>query len=263
MAWHLAESYGIGGPAVTVTIACASGSAAVAHGVDLIRSGVADVVLAGGSDTVTAFTFSGFCALRAMTRDEVRPFDTNRRGMALGEGAAVLILEPIEQARRAGRRIYARVAGYGLCNDAYHSAAPDPAGRGMARSIERALSMAGRTPADIDYINAHGTATPANDLMEARALHRIFGAAIPRIPVSATKSMIGHTLGAAGAVEMVACVLAMDRGFIPPTINSEHPDPVCGLDIVPNEAREQRVERVLTCNAGFAGNNCAVVLEAV
>lgn len=263
MAWHIADAYGLSGPAITVTIACASGSAAVAHGADLIRSGVADVVLVGGSDTVTGFTFSGFSALRAMTRDEVRPFDRNRTGMALGEGAAVLVLERIAAARRCGRRVYAGVAGYGLCNDAYHSAAPDPEGWGMARSIRRALAMAGRAPAEVQYINAHGTATQANDLMEAHALHKAFGSALQGIPVSATKSMIGHTLGAAGAIEMVACVLALEHGFIPPTINIEEPDPECDLDIVPNEARAQRIERILTCNAGFAGNNCAVVLEAV
>jgi len=263
MARHIADTYSLQGPAITVTIACASGSAAVAHGADLIKYGLADVVLAGGSDTISDFTFSGFSSLRAMTTDEIRPFDRHRKGLALGEGAALMVLESLSNAQRRQAKIYAKVSGYGLYNDAYHSAAPDPKGRGMAKSIQRALTMASLSPQDIQYVNAHGTATQQNDVMEGKALHKVFGEHIKILPVSATKSMIGHTLGAAGAVEMVAALLAMEHHFIPPTINSIEPDPILDLDIVPNQARTANLRRILTCNAGFAGHNSAVVLEKV
>ncbi|EDN70899.1 Beta-ketoacyl synthase [Beggiatoa sp. PS] len=176
------------------------------------------MVLAGGSDTISDFTFSGFSALRAMTTDEIRPFDRHRKGLAVGEGAAIVILESLSHAQQRRAKIYAKIAGYGIYNDAYHSTAPDPKGKGMANSIQRALKMANLSPQDLQYINAHGTATQHNDKMESQAFHHVFGKHIKKLPVSSTKSMIGHTLGAAGAIEMVAATLAMKHHFIPPPL---------------------------------------------
>ena len=263
MAKHVADHYTLGGPVSTITIACASGANAVGYAADLIRFGQADVMLAGGSDTVSNFTFSGFNSLRAMTRDACRPFDAQRTGLALGEGAAVLVLEELAAARQRGATIYGEVCGYGFYGDAYHSTAPDPAGGGMARSIQRALRIAGLSAADIGYVNAHGTATKANDVMECSAYNSVFGDGVARLPVSATKSMIGHTLGAAGAVELVAAILALNEQFLPPTINFRTPDPGCLFDVVPNEARDAELSYVMSCNAGFAGNNTAVIVGAV
>ncbi len=263
MAKHIANRYGLQGPAITVTIACASGGGAIAQGANLIKYGLADVVLAGGSDTISDFTFSGFSALRAMTTDEIRPFDRHRKGLAVGEGAAIVILESLSHAQQRRAKIDAKIAGYGIYNDAYHSTAPDPKGKGMAKSIQRAFKMANLSPQDIQYINAHGTATQHNDKMESQAFHHVFGKHIKKLPVSSTKSMIGHTLGAAGAIEMVAAILAMKHHFIPPTINSLEPDPALDLDIVPNQARTAHLERVLSCNAGFGGHNAAIILESL
>ena len=263
IAKRVADRYGVGGPVSTVTIACASGANAIGYAADLIRFGQADVMLAGGSDTVSNFAFSGFNSLRAMTRDACRPFDAERSGLVLGEGAAVLVLEEAAAARHRGANIYGEVLGYGFYNDAYHSTSPDPAGSGMVRSIQRALRSAGLNAADIDYVNAHGTATKANDVMECSAYRTVFGDGVTRLPVSATKSMIGHTLGAAGAVELVAAILALNEGFVPPTINFRSPDSGCCFDVVPNEAREANLNAVMSCNAGFAGHNAAVIVGAV
>lgn len=258
MANHIARNYGFQGPVATITIACASGSNAVGYAADLIRNGQADIMLAGGSDTVSHFTFSGFSVLRAMARDACRPFDKNRTGIALGEGAAILVLEEAQQAIKRGAKIYCEILGYGFCNDAYHSTSPDPKGRGLARSINHVLSQSLLSTKDIDYINAHGTGTRHNDLMECNAYKSIFGQR--QVPVSSTKSMIGHTLGAAGAVELAASILALREQFLPPTINSSAVDPACGFDIVPNQSRKAKLKHVICCNAGFAGNNTAVII---
>jgi len=190
-----------------------------------------------------------------------RPFDLGRDGFVPGEGAAVFVLEVLEHALARGARIYAEIAGYGIYNDAYHSTAPEPKGKGMAKSIQHALKMANLSPQDLQYINAHGTATQHNDKMESQAFHHVFGKHIKKLPVSSTKSMIGHTLGAAGAIEMVAAILAMKHHFIPPTINSLEPDPTLDLDIVPNQARTAHLERVLSCNAGFGGHNAVICVR--
>lgn len=260
MAGHIAHRYGLEGPVTTITIACASGANAVGFAADLIRAGHADTMLAGGSDTVSHFTFSGFSILRAMAMDACRPFDKNRTGIVLGEGAAVLVLEDAEQAIKRGAKIYAEILSYGFCTDAYHSTAPDPEGGGTVRSIQQALRKASLHPENIDYINAHGTGTRANDVMECNAYKMAFRNYACRIPVSSTKSMIGHTLGAAGAIELVATILSLKGQFVPPTINFVTPDPACDMDVVPNESRETRLQTAMSCNAGFAGNNTAVIV---
>ena len=257
----LAQSYRLQGPAITITIACASGSNAVGIAADLIRRGQADLVLAGGSDTVSPFTFSGFSILRAMTKEACRPFDRGRDGLALGEGAAFVVVECAQSARQRGAKIYAEVAGHGFFNDGFHSTAPDPQGGGMSRSVLRALRNASINASEIGYVNAHGTGTRANDVAECRAYKKAFADHAYRTPISSTKSMIGHTLGAAGAVEVVATVLALKEQFIPPTINFRDPDPECDLDVVPNEARDARLRYAMCCNAGFGGNNSAVVIK--
>jgi 3-oxoacyl-[acyl-carrier-protein] synthase II len=258
MAQHVAREHRLEGPVATITIACASGANAVGYAADLIRSGHADAMLAGGSDTVSHFTFSGFSSLRAMTGDACRPFDEARSGIVLGEGAGVLVLEDEERALRRGARIHAEVLGYGFCNDAYHSTAPAPDGGGMLRSAQDALRAAGLGPDDIDYVNAHGTATQANDAMEIAAYRTLFGERAARVPVSSIKAMVGHTLGAAGAIELVATVLALKGQYVPPTINALRP--TAALDTVPERSREERLRHALCCNAGFGGHNTAVVL---
>ena len=260
LAGHVARALGAGGPVLTVTIACASGSNAVGLAADLVATGQADLVLAGGADTVSPFTFSGFSALRAMATDACAPFHPKRTGIVLGEGAGILALESAGQARRRGARAYAEVLGHGFCNDAFHSTAPDPCGGGMARSIRQALEEAGLRPDDVDYINAHGTGTQANDAMEYAAYRTVFGERIARLPLSSTKSMIGHTLGAAGAIELIACVLALQGQFLPPTVNYRTPEPAWEIDVVPNQGRPAALRRALCCNAGFAGNNTAVLV---
>ncbi len=259
MAKHIADRYELQGPVATIAIACASGANAVGYAADLIRCGQCDMMLAGGSDTVSNFTYSGFSSLRAMTQDLCRPFDRDRSGLVLGEGSGILVLEEAEHAKRRGARIYAEVLGYGFCNDGYHSTAPDPKGGGMARSIRRALQMAGMRAEDIDYVNAHGTGTRHNDVMECNAYRAVFNDRAKEIPISSTKSMIGHTLGAAGAIELIAAVVGLWHGFMPPTINHLTTDPECGLDVIPNQARTKRLRYVMSCNAGFAGNNAAVI----
>jgi len=258
MAQHVARAHRLQGPVATITIACASGANAVGYAADLVRSGHADVMLAGGSDTVSQFTFSGFSSLRAMTQDACRPFDEDRTGIALGEGAGVLVLEEEERAVRRGARIHGEILGYGFCNDAYHSTAPAPDGGGMLRSIRAGLEAAGLGPDDIDYVNAHGTATQANDAMEIAAYRALFGGRGRRVPVSSIKAMVGHTLGAAGAIELIATVLALAGQYVPPTINASRP--TAELDTVPDRAREARLRHALCCNAGFGGHNTAVVV---
>ena len=261
MSSTIARKYGLLGPTSTVTIACASGTNAIGYAADLIQSGQADIMLAGGSDTVSNFTYSGFSSLRAMTRSVCRPFDKNRDGLVLGEGAAVVVLEEKQSAKKRGANIYAEVKGYGFHNDAYHSTAPHPEGIGMVRSINTALKNSGLSSEHIDYINAHGTGTRANDSMECKAYCNVFGHKAGGKPISSTKSIIGHTLGAAGAIEMVACIAALRNQFIPPTLNFESYDSQCDIDMVPNESRAMRVKTILCCNAGFAGNNAAICIS--
>jgi len=255
--------------ACTVT-ACATGSNAIGDAARIIERGDADVMIAGGAEaSVTPLSLAGFAAARALsTRNDdpqraSRPFDAERDGFVLGEGAGILILESEEHARARGARIYGEVAGYGCTGDAYHITQPAPEGEGAYRAMKLALEDAGVRPEDVDYINAHGTSTEYNDYFETLAIKRVFGEAAYRVPISSTKSMTGHLLGAAGAVEAIVCLLAMQHGVIPPTINYEHPDPRCDLDYVPNEKREARVNIAMSNSFGFGGHNAVLVFRKV
>jgi 3-oxoacyl-[acyl-carrier-protein] synthase II len=224
----------------------------------LIRQGRADVIVAGGADGLSKVALGGFSRVHAVAPDRCQPFDKNRKGMMVSEGAGVVILEEEQQALGRGARAYARVLGAGLGCDAFHLTAPDPAG--MAHVMRLAMQDAGLTTADVGYISAHGTGTPLNDLAETTAIKAACGDRAHRIPVSSVKSMIGHTMGAASAIETVACCLVLRHHFLPPTINYVDPDPQCDLDYVPNVARAQMVDVVMNNSFAFGGNNASVVL---
>jgi 3-oxoacyl-(acyl-carrier-protein) synthase len=217
------------------------------------------VAIAGGSESLSEVTFGGFNALRSLDEDRCRPFDLNRKGLSLGEGAAFLVIEEAGHAVRRGAKVYAEILGYGLTGDGHHMTAPDPDGAGALRAMEEALQDSRVRPEDVQYINAHGTATFANDLAETKAIKNLFGERARKIPVSAIKSMVGHCLGAAGAVEAVATILSIRGGRIPPTINYQTPDPECDLDYVPNHSRTATVEIALSNSFAFGGNNTALV----
>jgi 3-oxoacyl-[acyl-carrier-protein] synthase II len=256
------------GPNSTVVTACASSNHAIGEALRLIQRDEADVVLSGGSEAaIVPSAIAGFCSMKAMsTRNEeperaCRPFDAARDGFVIGEGAVILVLEKLEHALARGARIYAEVAGYGQSCDAYHITAPDPDGSGAAKAMARALKDAGLKPEEVSYINAHGTSTPLNDKVETMAIKKVFGEFAYRIPVSSTKSMTGHLLGAAGGIEAAASVLSIVHGVVPPTINYEHPDPECDLDYVPNKARTVQVDVVLSNGLGFGGHNATLVFR--
>jgi 3-oxoacyl-[acyl-carrier-protein] synthase II len=256
----LADRYGLHGFRSTICTACSSSATAIGYGLDLIRSGAQDLVITGGSESLSELTFAGFNALRLMDPDYCRPFDKNRRGLSLGEGAAILILEDHGRAQQRGVHIYAEVLGYALNADAFHMTSPDPEAAGMSKVMAKALDAAGVGPEALDYINAHGTATKINDQMETRAIKNVFGPQRARnLAVSSTKSSVGHCLGAAGAIEAVATILALSRQRVPPTIHWEEPDPDCDLDCVPNQSREQEVRIALSNSFAFGGNNTALV----
>ena len=264
----VAHHYGLQGPVMTVMTACAGGTQAIGDALRWIRRGRADIVVAGGSDSeIYPMGLASFCLLGALSKrnDEPalasRPFDGHRDGFVLGEGAAVLVLEEREHAVRRGARIYAEVAGFGSACDAFRVTDPHPDGVGAALAMTRALADAGMTTGDIDYINAHGTSTVANDRIETLAIRRVFGDRAPRIPVSSTKSMIGHATVAAGAIEAVACALTLTHQRIHPTINQSAPDPRCDLDYVPNHARATRVDAVLSNSFAFGGQSASLVLR--
>jgi 3-oxoacyl-[acyl-carrier-protein] synthase II len=262
---RLAIGYNLQGPAMIFSTACASGAHSIGYGFDLISRGKADVILAGGVDTMAEFTQCGFGALQALikTGESVSPFDKNRCGFALGEGAAILILEAKEHAGKRAAPIYCEIGGYGMSSDAYHMTAPDKEGNGAAMAMLRALRQAGVQPESVDYINAHGTATRHNDLMETIAIKKVFGKFAYNLAVSSIKSMIGHTLGAAGSIELAATALAMQGCFLPPTINYETPDPQCDLDYVPNVARNKTIKTALSNSFGFGGTNISILLRRV
>jgi 3-oxoacyl-[acyl-carrier-protein] synthase II len=261
IAAHVARELGFGGVNTMIPAACAAGNYAVAHALDVLRAGRADLMLAGGADAFSRITYTGFFRLGAIAPDLCRPFDKNRKGMIPGEGAAVLVLEPLERAVGRGARIYAEVAGYGLSCDAHHMTAAHPEGDGAARAMERALADAGVAPGEVSYISAHGTGTPTNDRLETIAVKRVFGdGAVP--PMSSVKSMLGHTMGAASAIESVVCALAIATGRVPPTMNYEEPDPECDLDVVPNEARELKVDVTMNNAYAFGGNNASVIFRS-
>lgn len=251
---------GFEGYTTTVVTACSSSTIAIGLAGDAIRTGAADLVVAGGSDALCRLTFGGFCSLRAVDPDRCRPFDRGRKGMTLGESAAILVLEEMEHAKRRGARIHAELLGYGMACDAHHVTAPDPSGDGAARTMREALEDACVAASDIEYISAHGTATPFNDEAETRAIHAVFGARAPEIPVSGVKSMLGHCLGAAGAVEALALVLSVREGILLPTIGLEDPDPECDLDYVPKVARRRQIMTALSNSFAFGGNNGAIVI---
>jgi len=244
-----------------VPTACAAGNYAVAHAVDTLRLGRADVMLAGGADAFSRITYTGFARLGAIAPETCQPFDLNRKGMVPGEGAAVLVLEPLQRALDRGAPIYAEVAGYGLSCDAYHITAAHPEGDGAARAMEKALAHSGFKPQDVSYISAHGTGTPTNDLRETMAVKRVFKEDAYHIPISSIKSMLGHTMGAASAIESVVCALAVRHDRIPPTMNLEVPDPECDLDYVANVARDHTVTVAMNNAYAFGGNNSSLILK--
>ena len=260
--------YGAKGINYTPTSACSSGAHAIGEAFRLIRLGEQDAVIAGGAEAaLTPLGLGGFIALKAVSsrNDEPekasRPFDKNRDGFVMSEGAGVVILEELGMAKRRGAKIYAEVVGYGANSDAYHMTAPSPEGEGAARCIRLALRSGEIDPHEVDYINAHGTSTPYNDATETQAIKRVFGEHAARIAVSSTKSMTGHLLGAAGGVEAVYSVLAVDRGMLPPTINYEEPDPECDLDYVPNTARQSLIRVALSNSFGFGGTNACLAFR--
>ena len=257
---HLTTLLGLYGPKATIMTACSSGATAIGLGRDLIRNGVARVMIAGGTEPLCRMTFSSFNALKAIDPEYCRPFSGNRAGLTLGEAAGILILESLAGARQRGAAVLAEVLGYGVTCDAHHMTAPDIGASGAVLAMREALRDACLGPEAVDYINAHGTATPPNDRMETRAIKEVFGTRARRIPVSSTKSMHGHTLGASGALEAVVSVLAIAEGFIPPTIHCETPDPECDLDYVTTGARPVAPDVVLSNSFAFGGNNTAVIL---
>ena len=265
---YISMKLGARGPCLDVSTACATGTHAVGEAMKIIQRRDADVMIAGGAEApITPLIFAGFCQARALSlrNDEPakasRPFDRDRDGFVLAEGAGVLILEELKHAEKRGARIYAELAGYGLSSDAYHYTRPDPEGRGPIRAMSLALSDAGLRPEDIDYINAHGTSTVSNDRTETLAIKKAFGAHAAKLCVSASKSMLGHMIGAAGAVEAAITALSIHEGTITPTINYDNPDPACDLDYVPNQARIRSVRAALSNSLGFGGMNASLVLK--
>jgi 3-oxoacyl-[acyl-carrier-protein] synthase II len=264
---RVASWLGAAGPRSTVVTACSSSTLSIGMAADLLAAGLADVAVTGGSDALARLTYGGFNALRAVDPEPCRPFDRDRAGLSLGEGAGILILEREADARHRGASIYCRVAGYGATADAHHMTAPEPSGQAGARTLTAALADARFDAASIDYVNAHGTATRQNDPAEAAALLRVFGDRARRaggsLPVSSIKSMIGHCLNAAGALEAVATCLTVARGVVPPTVSWRHADPDCDLDVVPGTARQLPVRRALSSSFAFGGNSACLALEAV
>ncbi len=266
-AGQVAISLAVTGPNITVVTACASATNAIGDASKLIERGAADVVIAGGTEaSITPLALAGFCAMKALSsrNDEPqrasRPFDSERDGFVMGEGAGILILESLEHALKRNARIYAEVLGYGATADAYHITAPAPGGTGAAKALKMALNDAGLKPEAIDYINAHGTSTEMNDKYETMAIKDVFGEHAAKLAISSTKSMTGHLLGAAGGVEAIATILSIVHGIVHPTINYENPDPECDLDYVPNVARKMQVNYALSSSFGFGGQNATVLL---
>jgi 3-oxoacyl-[acyl-carrier-protein] synthase II len=259
LAAHVASELGFAGPNLVIPTACAAGNYALAHASDAIRYGEATLMLAGGSDAFSRITYTGFARLGAIAPERCQPFDKLRKGMVPGEGAAILVLERRDRALARGATIYAELVGYGLTCDANHMTAPH--GDGAARAMQIAMADAGVRPDQIGYISAHGTGTAVNDRIETMAVKQAFGDAAYRVPMSSIKSMLGHTMGAASAIEAAACSLAVRDDCIPPTINFETPDPECDLDIVPNAARQVPVELSMNNAYAFGGNNASVIFR--
>jgi 3-oxoacyl-[acyl-carrier-protein] synthase II len=264
--------YGLQGPNHAVVTACSTGAHSIGDAARMIKDDDADIMLAGGAEsTICPLGVAGFAQARALStafndqpEKASRPYDKDRDGFVMGEGAGVVVLEEYEHAKKRGAKIYAEVVGYGLSGDAYHVTAPHPEGSGAFRSMQMALKKAGMTPADIDYINAHGTSTPLGDELELGAVRRLFGNAIANVSMSSTKSAIGHLLGGAGAVESIFCILAMRDQIVPPTLNLDNPSDGCGdVDLVPHKAKQRKVKAVLNNSFGFGGTNASLVMKAV
>lgn len=268
-AYLISQGFQALGPSMTIGTACATGTQAVGEGLEMIRRGAADLVIAGGAEGLIAdFAIGGFCAMRALPtsfnndpQKASRPFDKDREGFVYSEGAAVLVLESLEHALARGARIYAEVAGQASSADGFHMAQPDPQAAGPTRAMKWAIADAGLTPADVDYINAHGTSTPLNDLTETHAIKTVFGEHACKLAVSSVKSMLGHAMGASGALEAIACAMTLYEGVIPPTINYNTPDPELDLDYVPNTARKAEVNVALSNSFGLGGQNACVLLK--
>ena len=265
---EIAIEYGFTGPNYAISSACASANHAIGNALRLLRYGDADVIVTGGSEaTITDLAVSGFNNIKALStrNDDItkasRPFDLNRDGFLIGEGAGILVLETLEHALARGAKIYAELAGYGASDDAYHMTAPDPEAKSVIKSLELAIKDAEISKDEVDYINAHGTSTELNDRTETLAIKTVFAERAYKIPVSSTKSMTGHLLGAAAGVEAIATVLCMENGFIHPTINYETPDPNCDLDYVPNVARNQQITCAVSNSLGFGGHNATIVIK--
>ena len=262
----LAAAFDLRGPHLVFTTSCMAGNNAIARAADLVRSGRADAMLTGGAEAmswVMAHGFGMLTNLRGEPLERSRPFSAGRRGVVVGEGAGVLVLETLEGARRRGARVYAEVRGSGFASDAHHMSTPHPEGDGGVAAIRQGLERAGLEPEQVDYVSAHGTGSDSNDVVETKILHRVLGAAAPRVPVSSIKSMLGHSLGAASALEAIVCALAIRDGRIPPTINYDEPDPLCDLDWVPNRSRRHRVDVALSTAFAFGGACSALVLARV
>lgn len=265
---YVSMYFKVRGPNTAVATACATGNHAIGDAFRIIQLGEADMMIAGGSEAaITIMGFGGFCALRALsTRNDEpkkasRPFDKNRDGFVIGEGAGIVILEEAEHAKKRGANIYCELVGYGMSADAYHMTAPDPEGEGASRCMALSLKDAGIKSDQVDYINAHGTSTQYNDRVETLAIKKLFGQHAKKIAISSTKSVTGHVLGAAGGVEIIASALAIKNNLIPPTINYETPDPECDLDYTPNKAKEMNVDISMSNSLGFGGHNATLVLR--
>ena len=256
------------GPNFSIVSACATGAHSIGESLKTLRLGEADVMIAGGSEaTITSLSYAGFCSMKAMSTNNdnpehaSRPFDLNRDGFVMGEGAGVVVLETLEHARKRGAKIHCELVGYGASCDANHITAPHPEGKGLIGAMKRALHSAQLNTTDVDYINAHGTSTPYNDRFETMAVKTLLGEHVKNVPMSSTKSMTGHLLGAAGGVESVACVRMLETGMLAPTINYQEPDPDCDLDYVPNEAREAKISVAMSNSLGFGGQNASLVFK--
>lgn len=269
LAFHVSHHFEVYGPSSTIATACATGTQVVGEAAELIRRGRADVIIACAAEAlITDYALGGFAAMRALPTHfnhepnrASRPFDAGREGFVFSEGAACLLLESYESATQRGARIYAEIAGYAASSEGFNIAAPDPTAAGAVRAMRWALEDAGVSPEQIDYINAHGTSTPVNDAVETRAIKALFGERAYAIPISSTKSMLGHAMGASGAIEAVVCVLSITHQRVHPTINYESPDPECDLDYVPNEARDLPMTTVLSNSFGLGGQNACLVLS--
>jgi len=266
-AGNVAIKFQARGICTTVVTACATGTNAIGEAYRMIQYGTADLILAGGTEaSITPLAIAGFTTMTALSRSEDPkrasiPFDAEREGFIMGEGAGVLLLEELEHAQKRGARIYAEMVGYGSTCDAYHMTSPSPDGEGAARAMDIAIKEAGIEPEEVSYINAHGTSTPLNDKFETLAIKTVFGDNAGKVPVSSTKSMTGHLLGAAGAIEGVICVKALEEGFIPPTIGYSVPDPECDLDCVPNTGRKAELKYALSNSLGFGGHNAVILMK--